>query len=228
MTLLTWLEYRDQIKDDLDLQDETFIDNTMLMAWMNNAIDEAEQHILGRHEDYFLQNSNIALVAGTSEYSLPSNILAHKIRRVFYDDGSNKYELKRIRNLSEIPLIETGENYRYVLIANSTGGHRLKLYPTSAETSSTNISVWYIGNATRITATSDTVNIPEAINFLLAAVKLECLRREGNPMQASMEAEKERQKMLLVDTLTEIVPDDDNEIIPDLSFYNEFDINQGC
>jgi hypothetical protein len=221
MTQLTFTQFKNIVKDDLDLQDEVFIDDTMLMAWLNNAIDEAEQHILGENEGYFLQNESLALVSGTSEYALPSNILAHKIRRVFYESGSNKYEVKRIRDLSVIPHIDTGDDYRYIIVTNSSGGHRLKLYPTAAETSSTNVTIWFIGNATRIDADADEINIPEAINFLLAYVKLECLRREGHPGQAQMEMERERQRKILVETLTTIVPDDDNEIIFDTTFYDE-------
>lgn len=223
MTLWTLAQIKTKIQNDLDLTDEVMITSAELTAYINQAIDEAEQHVLAIYEDYFLQSANLALVSGTSEYSFPSNIYAHKVRRIFYENGTNKYEIRRIRDLSEIPDVETGDNYRYIVMMNSSGAAKIKLYPTAAETSSTNVTVWFIGNATTLSATSDEMNIPEAVQYVIARAKLECARKEGHPAQVSLADEVKKQEKLLVDTLTAMVPDEDNEIRPDFSFYNEFD-----
>lgn len=222
MTTPTWAEIKAIVKQDLDLLDEVFIDDDQLLGWVNSAIDEAEKHILGIYEDYFLQTETLSLAAGVSEYSLPANILGSKIRKVFYDNGSSKYEVKRVRNLSDIPWVDSDDDYRYLIINNSSGGTRLKLFPSSRETSS-NVSIWYIGNANHITSDSDVINIPEAAGFIIASIKLECMRKELHPGQSTAESERERQRQLLVDALTSMVPDEDNEILIDTSFYRDFD-----
>lgn len=223
MTLNTWLEIKTIIKNDLDLDDETFINDTMLLAWANNAIDEAEQHILTIYEDYFLRTENLALVTGTSEYDPPSSIYAHKIRRMFYVNGTDKYEIKRIRNMSKIPYIEDSNDYSYMITSNSSGVAKIKLFPASRETSSSNVQLWYIANATRMVDDTTVMNIPEAVPFIIAHIKAEATRTEGHPSQGVWAMERERQKNLLVDTLTVMVPDEDNELLADCSFYDEFD-----
>ena len=223
MTLWTWSQIKTKVKNDLDLNDEDFVDATMLLAYANEAIDEAEQHVITINEDYLLQSANIALVSGTADYSLPSNIYGNKIRRMFYDDGSKKYEIRRIRELSEIPGIQTGQDYLYMPYVNSSGAYKVKLLPSSAETSSTNVTVWFIGNANTLAVDADIMNIPEAVHFVMAHMKLRISQKEGHPAQLQFAQDVERQRQLLVDTLTAMVPDDDNTILADYSFYNEFD-----
>jgi hypothetical protein len=142
---------------------------------------------------------------------------------VFYDNGSLKYELKRIRDLSEIPNIQTGQNYSYIPVVNSSGAYRIKIYPTPTETSSSNVSVWFIGNANTLALDADIMNIPEAVHFVISHMKLRCMQKEGHPAQIQQAQDVERQRQLLVDTLTAMVPDDDNKVLADFSFYDEFD-----
>jgi hypothetical protein len=223
MTLWTWAEIKAKVKNDLDLNDEDFIDATMLLAYANEAIDEAEQHVITINEDYLLQSASLALVNGTQEYSLPTNIYANKIRRIFYDNGSNKYEIRRIRDLSEIPNIESSEPYKYIPVVDSSGAYKIKLYPASRETSSSNVTIWFIGNANELALDADVMNIPEAVHFVMAHMKLRCAQKESHPGQIQAAQELERQRQLLVDTLTAMVPDDDNKVLIDQSFYDDFD-----
>lgn len=221
MTLWTLAEITTKINNDLDLTDEVMISSAEKTAYINQAIDEAEQIIHSKCEDYLLQKETLALVSGTSEYSFPSNIYAHKIRKVIYDNGSESYEIKRVKNLSLIPDIETSDDYRYVVYTNSSGVPKMILYPASRETNSTYVTIWFIGNANRLTLTTDSMNIPEAVQFVIARTKLECARKEGHPAQMALETEVERQRALLEDVLSTIVPDEDNKISLDLSYYDD-------
>jgi hypothetical protein len=54
-------------------------------------------------------------------------------------------------------------------------------------------------------------------------MKSKILDKENHPSSMQAAQNVERQRMLLVDTLTSMVPDDDNLILPDYSFYNEYD-----
>lgn len=221
--MATWGEAKAIIKNDLDLVDETFIDDTMLDAWGNAAIDEAEKHILAINEDYFLQTADVPLVEGESLIALPTGILGYKIRKLFYDNGAQRYEIKRIRKLTDVPNVHANDGYRYLMVNVAGTGARMKLFPASRETSSANATVWFIGNANRIVDDDTELDIPEALNFIITYVKLECLRREGNPGQASMQGERERQRTLLIESLSDMVPDEDNEIQIDTSFYDEME-----
>lgn len=223
MTLPTLLDIRTKIDNDLDLTNETMISAAEKIGYINQAIDEAKQHVITIYEDYFLQSANLALVTGTQDYDLPSNVYAHKIRKIIYDDGNTKYIVKRMRKFEDIPYVQTTDYYRYRVIMNSSGAFKLRLWPAAQETSSTNVTIWFIGEANTLAVDTDIMNIPEAYQFVVAKSKLECARKEGHPAQSALEMEVERQRVFLVDTLTAMVPDEDNTILPDMSFYTDFD-----
>ena len=65
------------------------------------------------------------------------------------------------------------------------------------------------------------LDIPEFTSFLVRHVKLACVDKETDPRYAEYLAERERQRKLMIDTLTERVPDDDNRVEMDLSHYEE-------
>lgn len=49
----------ERVKDELDLQEETYIDDVEMLGYANAAIDRAEQQVIGIHKDYFLSRSRI-------------------------------------------------------------------------------------------------------------------------------------------------------------------------
>ncbi len=227
MTLWTWSQIKTKIQNDLDLTDQIMITEEELLAYVNQAIDECEQMILGIYEDYLLQSTALALVTGTSEYALPTNIYAHKIRKIFYDDGNTRYEIKRIRNLVDIPEVDDNDDYRYIVTMNSSGAFRVKLYPESRETSASNVTVWHIGNARTLADDADEMNLPEAAHYVIARAKLECARKEGHPIAVALAEEVAKQQQLLVDSLSAMVPDEDNKIMLDTSFYDDVGYSTG-
>lgn len=222
MTLWTWAEIEAKVKNDLDLNEETMITPEELMAYGNEAIDEAEQHVLGVDESYFLQSTALELVDGSSLYDLPSNIYAMKLRRILYDNGSDAYEIKRIRDISTTQAVEDDDDYRYMLIMNSSGVHKLKLYPASRENSESNVTIWHVGNANAMTTSSSVMNIPEAVHFVIAKIKHSCLRKEGHPGQVEMKEEVDRQRQLLIETLAAMVLDENNQILIDQNAIVEY------
>lgn len=223
MDLWTLGEIKTKVKNDLDLTDETMISDEEMNGYVNQSKDEAEQHLMALDDDYGLQKADLALVSGTREYSLPSSIYAHKIRKVIYDNGSESYEIKRLKNLALIPEVEDSDDYRYVVYVNSSGEHKILLYPSAQETSSTNVTIWYLGNSTDLVDDDDVMNIPEAVHFVIAKTKLECARKEGHPAQVALEQEVERQRVLLQQTLSTMTPDEDNKIVLDTSYYDDQD-----
>jgi len=98
MKFYTWAEIKAKVQRDLDIESEVFVNDAELLGYCNDAIDEAEAEIMGVYSDYFLARETITLVSGTETYSLPSDIFAHKVRRVMYNNGSSVYEIRRMRD----------------------------------------------------------------------------------------------------------------------------------
>lgn len=75
----------------------TFTDEDFLAF----ATEELEQglvpYILRHHEDYFLQEEFVPLIANQSDYKIPSRAIGNKLREISYrDSNSNLYEMTRI------------------------------------------------------------------------------------------------------------------------------------
>lgn len=227
----TGTELKEKVVNDLDLSNETSIADAEYLGYMNEAIDEAEAeiHRLGVEDEYFLEHAMLSLVSGTSAYAMPANIYANKIRGIVYANGSDIYQVKRIRGRNKFLYVAEldYENsataaYRY-FVNNVTGtGRRINLVPAARETSALVMKVWFIRNAARISALSDTLDIPEFANFVLSHMKCRLLMKEGDPRVQLELVNLQNQRKLMIDTLTEMVPDEDSgEIDSDFSHYEE-------
>lgn len=65
------------------------------------------------------------------------------------------------------------------------------------------------------------MDIPEFATFVMQWVKCRCMEKEGDPRLAGAIDILAQQKKQMVDTLTEGIVDDDNEIQPDYTHYQE-------
>jgi len=236
----------DRVKDELDLQEESFIDDVEMVRYCNAAIDRAEQQIVGIHKDYFLTSAVLSLVSGTREYALPVNMYGHKIRRIIYENGSQVYNLRRIQDWKkfEIKAIEdvngTSTLYRYFLVNDAPGEPRIHMVPVPDETGDF-VKVWYIRQANRFddsytgdipnrvldTPLDDPTNIldiPEAFNYIVEFVKMKCDIKEKRNMgqiQSGDYPEVMMEFKEFIGVLQEVVPDTENMIELDLSSYEE-------
>lgn len=228
MRYWTYAEIRDKVLKDLGLEQEEFIRVDEMLEYCNEAIDEAEAEIHTLYEDYFLTSADINLVAGTSLYSLPTNIYASKIRGLNYINGNDIYPVKRVKEYARFEDIDntsvndTSMRYRYFLRNNSSAsGVQLQLVPASRENLTSGLKLWYIRNANRMTTGTDVCDIPEFTSFVLQYMKYRCYEKQGDPrMQAALVALEQQRKQLNV-TLGNMIPDGDNELELDLSFYRD-------
>lgn len=230
MEYKTLAQLRSKIERDLDLQDELFITSTDITDFINEAIDDVEAVIHNLYEDYFLTKTALALVSGTSDYALPTNIYAGKIRRVVYDNGGGViYEIPRLKDrdgflegqhLSRYP---SDHIYKYRLRNDSaSAGVKFELRPSAQETSSTNVYIWHIRNAAKLSGDSDACDIPEFYTYVIQYAKCRCYEKEpGHPNYLPALQERERLRQLMIDTLQNKVPDADNFVEMDTSFYEE-------
>lgn len=215
-----------KIQRDLDIEGETFIQDTELTEYINEAIDECEAEIHSMYEDYFLDNAPLTFVSGQDEYSLPDEIYAHKVRRITYRNGSKVYTLHRVRDWFKFEryelerVTEAATEYVYFIINQTPGAPKILLSPPAKEDGAF-ARIWFLRQANRLSDVSDVCDIPEFINFIFQYVKVRVYEKEGHPMLMKAMADLDRQRSLMVGTLASMVPDADNEIEPDLSHYEE-------
>lgn len=225
----TLAELTAKIQQDTDTEDELFIQPSELLSYINEAIDEAELEIHGLYEDYFLDKTSLTLVSGTDEYSLPSAIYAHKIRRITYRNGTRVYTVKRLRDWRKFERYEINKVYSTsgseelgYFILNQTAGSPKLLFSPPVNENGAFITIWYLRQANRLVNTTDVLDIPEAANFVIQHVKKRLYEKEGHPMIVGAIADLEKERGLLQSILASMVPDADNEIEMDVSFYEEF------
>lgn len=230
MTSFTLAQIQTKLKYDLDIFDEDFVDlDTELPGYINEAIDDAESVIHTLYEDYFYVQGTITLVSGTHSYALPSDIFGHKIRGLFYNNGTSRYVITKIRKPSDTLgyTSTTTARYRYLITNVSGTGPRVKFYPTPLE-SGAYIECHYIRNAKRLALTSDECDIPEFINFIYAHVRYNLAIKEKLPLD--IEKAEQRllfQRALMEKTLTAMTVDEDsNRIEQDVTFYEDFDSHE--
>lgn len=228
----TWTQVYAKMTAELDLEggDDDFVDESEMMAYANDAIDEAEALIHTLYEDYFLTRGTITLVSGTDSYSLTSNLTSlygHKIRAVIYFNGNEVYEVPRIRDWKKFLAYRLGRvnntsatDLSYFLSNTTPGAPDLVFTPVPA-VSGAYIEVWYLRQANRLAAGSDVVDIPEFVAFIFDYIRERVAYKEGagSPRHQSAKADLEKTRQIMTDTLTQMVADGDNLVEPDLSTY---------
>lgn len=164
MKIWTYAEARQKLQEDLDLQDQIFVQSNELIGYFNEGIEEAETDILKIDEDYFLTSQPIPLVAGVSAYPYPYNMVAFKERGIIYANGSIIYDVKRFRrrnkfeNLAFANQYAFGDDYRWFHTHDTAGAAKINIIPPSRETAIvpptagpfTPMVIWYIRHADRV------------------------------------------------------------------------------
>lgn len=217
---ISWAEIKQEILDEYDLNEETFVTEAELVSYINAAIDDIESEIHAIHDKYFETEGFLALTAGQSMYDLPADIYAAKITGVYYNNGSDKYEITPLRDKKRIMSVEQEDDYQYRIVNSTADGMKLRLYPQSREDSAENVTIHYIRSAKRVTPDNDIIDIPEARGFLKQFVVDKAANKERMTPDAPESPALQRLRKNLIDILTEMVPDDNNEIIPDFSYYD--------
>ena len=220
MKLYTWAEIKSRVIDDMDLYGEDFIDADELLNAANQAIDEAEQHVITLYEDYFLTSAEIDLVSGQKDYDLPTDIYAQKIRKLIYDNGAKKYVISRVKSLEETLYIDsTYDYYKYLMMSQVGAQAKVRLFPAAKETAAGVVTIWYIRNANRFVDDTSVLDIPESYNFIVQKLKDLVAQKERGLPDGDASPNLRRERKLLVETLSTMVPDGDDTIEADLELY---------
>lgn len=213
-------DLKDRVESELDLEDEDFISDAEFLSYTRRAVNSAENIITTLNEDYLLAKPHtITLVSGQSEYSLPSNIYANKIRKLICGTNTqDRYLVSKIKRIEETMRIEPGEEYRYLLTNDPTDGVQITLYPTPAQSGEV-LTLWHLRNARELSVNTDEIDLPEAYDYITQHVKDACINKERMTPDAPKSAALAEEERLLIEALTDRIPDEDNTIEPDLTFY---------
>ena len=180
----------EKVRADTDIDeedpDETFMTLEEFIGHFNEGIDEAERKIhKDIDEDYFLTRDSLLMVEGESEYPMPDNIFADKIRNVRFKSGTERYQVTKIRRkdlFARIEELEDSDNadapYQHYIRNDTPGSRKFVLLPPARETAtiapmspvSAPITRWYLRNANRIPLPGEFTN---AENLLPAAFNVE-------------------------------------------------------
>lgn len=226
----TLSEMRDKVRTDLDLIDEPGITDAEINTYLREGVDVAEAAIHSLYEDYFKTEDYLELISGQSQYDMPSNIYAQKIRAIIYHNGPLIYEIVRFeRKLNEFERIQRGKEfstsdwYMYYTTNPSFDKPKINLVPVAAESSTQNVVITYIRNANPLDNDDDVCDIPEFMNFIIAYAKNEIsVNKPGlvpNPQAIAGKVEALYEAM--IDALSNKSPDQNDIIDMDLSHYEE-------
>lgn len=228
MRYKTYKEIKDKVRKDLGLEQEEFVSAEELLGYCNNAIDEAEAEIHGIYADYFLTSTFMDIIAGQSEYTLPSDIYANKLRSVLYINGDDIYSIRKYKNSNrdkflnlELDRTNTDDTFRYILMNRSYTGVTLDLIPTPIVSLTGKIKLYYLRNANRMVDDTSVCDIPEFVDFVSQYMKVRCYEKEHNENTEMAISVLQAKRGLMVSTLTNMVPDGDDVIEGDMTFYEE-------
>jgi len=221
----TLKQIRDKIIDDLDLYEETFVDNNEIDAFINEGISKTESSIHTIYEDYYLSTTSLELENNTNLYDYPEDIYANKIRMILYSDGVDVYEVKRVRNIKREAMLElsdptlTGETLKWYPTNDSSQGRKIRIFPRGADTGT--LEIWYIRNSKQLTLDEDICDIDEFSNVVELHAKTQIYLKDGDPRAADSQKLEEQAESNMVSTLSAMIIDDDNEVYADHSHYEE-------
>lgn len=227
--MITLKEMRDQIIDDLDLLEETFVDIPEINKWINEGIRVAEASIHTIYEDYFLVEADpLVITEGNSKIDYPSDIYANKIRKIIYSDGlghSCTHEVRRIKSLLDATnrdLYDAQSSdtiLEWTPINDATNGRKIRLFPSSGR--SGHLIIWYIRNAKQLALDTDECDIDEFQRFVIQYAKTQAYLKDGDPRADDSKTLQEEFLQSMITTLSNMIPDEDNEIMTDMTHYQD-------
>lgn len=224
----TWSEIYAGLVEQLDLENEDIVDEAEMMAYANEAIDEAEGIINSLNEEYFLMRTALVLTTADT-YSLPSTIYANKIRSIIHYNGTDVYEIVRIptlRKFLEYRLArangETASTSQlmYFIINATAGTPQIVFTPTPVAST---CEIWHYRQANRMLASATVCDLPECVRFIFdyCHERFAWKQAAGSARHQTAIKRIEDTKQQMMVKLKPGVVDGNDEIEGDFSVYEE-------
>jgi len=113
-----------------------------------------------------------------------------------------------------------GQYYRYFILNSVAGSPKILLSPTPTEAGSY-LQIWYLRNANELVLESDICDIPEAVHYVMAYMKMKVMEKELHPNLAKAISDVEMQKAETIKTLSGMYPDNETTIEADTRIYDD-------
>lgn len=204
MTLIEVIDAARAIINEPLESSRTFPDNTssfwtdtILTTYHNITQKEVQNDVVQSFEDYFVTETTVDIVSGTTEYTLPANFI--KMRRV--EDVRNT---SRPIEIFPISLGDKDHNSYPVLISGTfhqrgyyIKGNTLAFDDTPTFSQNSAVKLYYIKALADVTAGTNTSEIPGEFHQVLVwgVVKIALQQQQSDNNFAIQEYEKQLQKM---------------------------------
>ena len=232
MSYRTFGDLSTQLKQEIDIEVEEFIQPTELINYFNTGMNliEAELMKIGQKDEYLKGEAFVSFVAGTDEYDLPSDIVYEKIRKIIYRESNSLiYELKKMSVESKyetqdvLRVYNSTDYYQYDLYQVS-GVWKIRIYPSVVNTISNALRIIYWRVINRYTDDLTECNVPSiCYDYLLSYIRYRVYLKETHVNTPHEEKQLMAFRQLMIETLQNQVEDPDttkNDL--DLSIYEEF------
>ena len=230
MAYKTFGELNTQVSKELDIEDEEFIQSSELLGYFNTGVNiiEAEIVKLGLREKYLQDEAFISLVQGQSDYSLPSDIIDTKIRKIIYRNGTIIYTMNPMKTedsyeAEDVLSLYPGSEWYMWAIYKLTNDYTLRIVPEAALSVTDALRVIYFKDLNRYTDDAIECDIPEiCLEFLLSYVRYRVYMKETHANTEREKADMGNFLSLMRDTLSGQIADPRIDLLDqDLSHYEE-------
>lgn len=231
MAFKTFGELNTELINELDLQDETFIDAPELMRLWNRAVGIAEGHLitLGLRDKYLLGRVKVDLTKGFEEISLPDAVYGNKIIKIIYQVGSTIYTVKPLdskdmfENYALLNQVSTTDIYRYMITHTNPGQEKLLIVPTPYTTQANALTIWFARNANRYFLDTDICDLPTlAYEFLNTYVTEKVYKKESHVNYEEAKNDRIEKEQLMQSVLSGQIADNEmSKVDMDISAYQE-------
>lgn len=231
MAFRTFGDLNDELKDNLDLEGEDFIDDPELIRLWNRAVAVAEAHMitLGLKDKYFLAKESLSAVFNQEEYDLPATLLGNKILKIIYRDGATFYTVKPLEsqdmfeNYVYLNNFTTTDFYRYMITHTTPSTQKLLIVPKVNKSVTDAFTIWFSRRAQRYTADSDICDFPDlCYEFLQAFVREKVYEKESHANFEGAKADRMEKEQLMQSALSGQITDSQMSVMEqDLSAYQE-------
>jgi hypothetical protein len=230
--LRTFGDLKTQLEQEMDTEDETFIQPTELVGYFNTGITLIESEIikLGLREKYLQKEAFISTIASQTDYDIPTDIVANKIRKIMYKNASTNlvYPIRPLRSEDSyetedvFSLYVSSEYYRYTLYKVGEL-NKLRLTPRALNTSTNNIRIIYFAKLNRYTADATNCDVPDVCyDYLLSYVRYRIYAKESHKNTQMERSDLGNLVQLMRETLQNQVADPEmDEMDGDFSHYEE-------
>ena len=221
MSSITLSDLKTRARDQADMTDSDFIDDTELTFYLNSSYTELYDLLVSKFEDYYVAApTSFTISSGASTYSLPSDF--YKLRGVDYLlSGTDYVPLQKFNFANRNQNTALHSMYRRVpKVSYRIVGNTLYIEPAANAPGS--YRLWYTPAATLMSSDSDTVNgVNGWEEYIVVDTAIKMLAKEES---STTQLERQRERLLQrIDVMAQNRDYDQPESITDVMPGSNYD-----